>query len=248
MRDRTGITRRSLREAKSSQKRCISKIVVFILAISFFTLTILYFQSFIALLAQGYGEATSNEIQRGGDHKDGPSWTTPDVDSHGNDVFYPKDVTLVTSQGDIVIQLRPDLSPESVQYIKSLLDSTLPCKRCRFYRAEQRGILQGVIKKEGIMPNEVLGKCPPDENVQDVQNCHGPLMTKGMVGWAAGEGGPDFFIDNYPAVAEWWGHDHTVWGEIVDEESFKVVDSFFDLPRHKDGLTYLDQDVFFDLK
>lgn len=160
----------------------------------------------------------------------------------------PKDVTLITSVGDIVIKLRPDLSPESVSYIKALLDSAAPCKRCRFYRAEQRGILQGVLKKPDVVPNEVLGKCPDDVEEEDVSNCHGPLMTKGMVGWAAGEGGPDFFINNYPRVAEWWGHEHTVWGQIVDDESFRVVDSFFDLPRHKDGLTYLDEDVPIELR
>mmetsp|Transcript_16457 Transcript_16457/g.31186 ORF Transcript_16457/g.31186 Transcript_16457/m.31186 type:complete len:244 (+) Transcript_16457:2242-2973(+) len=243
MRDKTFLTRRAQLEAKSSQKRCVSKIVVFVLASCFFTLTVLYVQSFVSLVAQGYSEASNSGTQQ--ENADIAAVSTG-VDLHINTKTYPKDVTLVTSLGGIVIQLRPDLSPESVQYIKELLDSTVPCKRCRFYRAEQRGILQGVIKKEGIMPNEVLGKCPDD--VHDVPNCHGPLMTKGMVGWAAGEGGPDFFINNYPQVAEWWDHDHTVWGEVVDGESLKVVDSFFDLPRHKDGLTYLDEDVFFELK
>jgi cyclophilin family peptidyl-prolyl cis-trans isomerase len=241
MRYKVFITRRALREVKSSQKRWLSKIVVVVMAFSLFILTVLYVQSFLTLLVQGYNEA----LNRTQEMKDDPMLMA-DVDSNVKNTIYPKDVTLVTSVGDIVIQLRPDLSPESVQYIKALLDSTVPCKRCRFYRAEQRGILQGVLKKEGIMPNEVLGKCPDD--IHDVPNCHGPLMTKGMVGWAAGEGGPDFFINNYPSVAEWWDHDHTVWGEIVDEDSFKVVDSFFDLPRHKDGLTYLDEDVPIELK
>ena len=231
-------TRRSLNTSATFPKRCLSRSLVLVLAFSLFTLTVLYIKSLIELLGQGDGttkdDATSN--------------LNVPHDPNRSDSFidFPKDVTLITSVGNIVIQLRPDLSPESVQYIKALLDSPIPCKRCRFYRAEQRGILQGVLKKPDVMPNEILGKCPDD--VQDVPNCHGPLMTKGMVGWAAGEGGPDFFINNYPRVAEWWDHDHTVWGEVVDEDSLNVVDSFFDLPRHKDGLTYLDEDVQIELK
>ena len=158
----------------------------------------------------------------------------------------PKSLTLMTSQGDIIIELRPNQALESVQYINLLLNSPEPCGPCQFYRAEQKGILQGILKKSSISPNTVLGTCP--EEFKDVPKCHGPLMTRGMVGWAAGEGGPDFFIDNYRRPAEWWSHDHTVWGEIVDEESLHVVDSFFDLPTHKQGLTFLDDNVHIVIK
>jgi len=158
----------------------------------------------------------------------------------------PDTVTLMTSQGDIVIQLRPDQALDSVKYIKALLDSATPCKDCRFYRAEQHGILQGILKKEGVPRNKVLGTCP--EEFKDVPKCHGPMMTRGMVGWAAGEAGPDFFIDNYHKPAEWWSHDHTVWGEIVDEASLEVVKSFFDLPATKKVLTYLDKAVHITIK
>jgi cyclophilin family peptidyl-prolyl cis-trans isomerase len=172
-------------------------------------------------------------------------------------------VTLVTSQGDILIHLRPDLAPESVQYVQALIQSDAPCKKCRFYRAEQRGILQGVLVKDGIPPNETLGKCPlTSDELQEFHKkvaeedesgkakppaCHGPLMTRGMVGWAAGEGGPDFFIDFYKRPANWWGRDHTVWG-MVDEKDWDVVESFFDLPAHRDGLVFLDEPVSIDLK
>lgn len=167
-------------------------------------------------------------------------------------------VTLMTSQGDIIISLRPNQSPDSVQYIKALLDSPKPCKKCRLYRAEQRGILQGILAKEGMAPNEVLGNCPlsPEEleeyRQEDEENanaaCHGPIMTRGMVGWAAGEGGPDFFIDYYEKPADWWGHDHTVFGEIVDQTSLDIVKGFFDLPAHRDGLMFLDEPVSIELK
>lgn len=169
-------------------------------------------------------------------------------DDESTDEYMPETVSLLTSQGDIIINLRPDLALESVLYIKSLLDSPTPCKRCRFYRAEQKGILQGILKKDGITPNEVLGSCPNNVIVEKGEKCHGPEMTRGMVGWAAGEGGPDFFIDNYKRPADWWGHEHTVWGEITDEESLEVVNSFFDLPAHKETLTFLDNPVHIDLR
>jgi hypothetical protein len=65
--------------------------------------------------------------------------------------------------------------------------------------------------KKGVQINEVKGSCPP--GMEDVNNkscpawdtscwCHGPVMTKGMVAWVAGQaGGPDFFIDNYKRTA-----------------------------------------------
>lgn len=177
----------------------------------------------------------------------------------------PTTVTLHTSEGNILIEFRPDLAPDSVAYVRSLLTSTVPCHKCRFYRAEQ-GILQGILTKEdkddpssssSITPNVILGKCPltPDElqtyrtTVNEPKaKCHGPIMTRGMVGWAAGEGGPDFFIDYYPKPADWWGHDHTVWGEIVDEESLDVVERMLKLPTHEDGLMMLDTPIPIELQ
>jgi len=91
----------------------------------------------------------------------------------------------------------------------------------------------------------VLGSCP--EGVDTEELCHGPIMHRGLVGWAAGEGGPDFFIDNYKRVADWWGHEHTVWGEITDESSLNTVNGIFDLPKHKQGLTYLDTPIHIDM-
>jgi len=157
----------------------------------------------------------------------------------------PKSLTLSTVEGEILINLRPDLSLDSVKYIKALLDSPKACKNCRLYRAEQRGILQGILVKDDVAPNTVLGSCP--EGVDTEELCHGPIMHRGLVGWAAGEGGPDFFIDNYKRVADWWGHEHTVWGEITDESSLNTVNGIFDLPKHKQGLTYLDTPIHIDM-
>merc|ERR1712157_359199 len=110
---------------------------------------------------------------------------------------------------------------------------------------------------KAISLNEVKGYCPP--GMESIKNdcpkwdssceCHGPVMTKGMVGWAAGTaGGPDFFINNYKRPAERWGTQHTNFGEIQDKESLRVVDLILKMNVHKSGgLRMLDEPVAFDL-
>lgn len=165
-------------------------------------------------------------------------------------------LVLATTVGDIRITLRPDLSQGSVDYLIKLAEAG--CQRCKLYRAEPRGILQGIMAKKGIDTNKEKGACPPD--VQDVAvgdcpswdkncGCHGPIMTRGSVGWAAGQaGGPDFFIDNYKKPAKWWGTQHTNFGKIEDEESFAVVEHIFDLPTKKQGLTFLVDEIHFQMR
>jgi hypothetical protein len=123
---------------------------------------------------------------------------------------------LTTSLGKIVITLSPELSAESVSYIRHVV--TNGCERCAFYRAEKPGIFQGIMKSKSSMEDAITkGLCPPE--YQDSQQecpphdpncaCHGPIMTKGMVGWAGGGIGPDFFIDTYENPATHWGNQHT---------------------------------------
>ena len=162
-------------------------------------------------------------------------------------------LVLSTKVGDLRIDLRPDLSKESVEYIHSLMGGQ--CQRCNFYRAEKTGILQGIMAHPNVSIVTVKGSCPAgSESVKndcpkwDVQcACHGPVMTRGMVGWAAGETGPDFFINSYKRPANWWGTQHTVWGEIKDEESFQVLDQIYALPTHKQGLTLLNEPLHFEM-
>jgi hypothetical protein len=126
------------------------------------------------------------------------------------------------------------------------------CSPCNLYRAEDSGILQGILKNEQVPTVQQRGKCP--KGSESVSNncpdwdkqcgCHGPIMTKGMlrpgcdwprrqiwlmlcsfhssflsigmVGWAGGGTGPDFFIDDYEDPAKFWGTQHTVWGGTFD--------------------------------
>jgi cyclophilin family peptidyl-prolyl cis-trans isomerase len=167
-----------------------------------------------------------------------------------------KNETLVmkTSKGLIRIALRPDLSPESMDYINAMI-GTNACEDCKFYSAVKgkapqkkgkptpssfsEGSLHGRIansrkknvplpKKKGPCPADLVRiRCPLDEAICD---CHGPIMTKGMVAWSSGKTGPDFFINTFDKPARWWGTTHTVWGEVKDEASFEVLHDIFALP------------------
>ena len=57
------------------------------------------------------------------------------------------------------------------------------------------------------------------------------------------KGGPDFFIDMYRRKAIWWHNEHTVWGQVIDPDSLKIIEGIFELPTKKSGLTYLTPHV-----
>ena len=164
-------------------------------------------------------------------------------------------LVLTTSVGSIRIVLRPDLSPESVDYFRRIVDSG-SCSPCNLYRAEKPGILQGIIKSSSVPLSATKGPCPAGS--ESVPNhcpawdascgCHGPVMTHGMVAFAAGVTGPDFFINGYVRPAQWWGTQHTVFGQVQDVTSFHVLQTIFDLPVKKQGdLTFLITPLHIDL-
>ncbi|KAK1740207.1 hypothetical protein QTG54_009157 [Skeletonema marinoi] len=169
--------------------------------------------------------------------------------------------------GDIRIAFRPDLAgPSSIQYVIDVVEAAsvasksdgdhihngVKCSRCNFYRAEPELLLQGVIAQHSISSDSVsLGPCPdklpPQSHCPEHDpncGCHGPIMTKGMVGWAGGGEGPDFFLNTFDKPVDWWEHQHTVWGEL-DEESIRVVESAYDLPAHKTSMRMLDKPIDF---
>ncbi|KAL7538424.1 hypothetical protein ACHAXR_008545 [Thalassiosira sp. AJA248-18] len=129
--------------------------------------------------------------------------------------------------------------------------------RCNFYRAEKKLLLQGIMTEESVPRHQVvLGPCPLENYKPKSEcpkhdpncGCHGPVMTKGMVGWAGGGGGPDFFINTFAKPVDWWENQHTVWGEIRDEKSMKVVESAYDLPAHMSSMRMLNEKVEFSLE
>jgi len=182
-------------------------------------------------------------------------------DKHAINNNKKESLLVVTKYGNIRIVFRPDLAPESVDYVKQVASSEKPCQTCKFHRFEKDLLMQGVMKHSLIPLNTVFGKCPdPQFEVKDKSKCpkhdpncgcHGPIMTKGMVGWAAGSaGGPDWFINFFHKPVEWWEHQHTVWGEVQDDESFQTLHRIqSDCPVHKTGgLNMLDEKIDFNLK
>jgi len=163
-------------------------------------------------------------------------------------------LVLTTSHGKIRMLMRADLSPESVEYIREIVQSG-KCDECKFYRAEKDFLLQGIMKKENAKVKVTKGQCPPgyEEKTDDCPpeqfacGCHGPIMTRGMVGFAAGDTGPDFFIVAYKDPVTDWGTTHTVFGEVKDDASFSVIDKIYTLPATKKGLTMLDEKIDFTL-
>jgi len=173
-----------------------------------------------------------------------------DVMSWGVDNTSPEEVeqqetlVVITKYGNIRIVMRPDLSPESVDYIKELVATTGGCTKCTFYRSEKDSLLQGMMKNPEVETNQVFGKCP-DPEYQPQDKCHGPIMTQGMVGWASGKsGGPNWFINISPKpVVE---QQYTVWGELQDEESLSIIRTIQDLPittAGVSGFNYLDEKI-----
>jgi cyclophilin family peptidyl-prolyl cis-trans isomerase len=155
---------------------------------------------------------------------------------------------LRTSVGDIRIGLRPDLSRESVEHIRNIVENN-NCEKCEMYFASKKEeMVQGIMGPKTGMGLPPKGNCP--EGFEAVENvcpewnpncgCHGPVMTHGMVAWAGGQAGPHFFIHDKKEPATGWGTIHTVWGEIRDDESFKVVEHILELPK-KNKKGFLDK-------
>ena len=63
----------------------------------------------------------------------------------------------------------------------------------------------------------------PRENCEDC-DCQGPILRRGMAAWVGGTaGGPEFFINLYEDAVKYEGSRHAVFGEVVDYESFDVL-------------------------
>ena len=113
---------------------------------------------------------------------------------------------------------------------------------------------------KGPPPKVVKGDCPANVKKDNSRKCpthdpncgcHGPIMSKGMVGWAGGSAGPDFFI--YTAhmsncavggcSATHWAHDHTVFAEVADDATWKAIEALYALPVTRGGMTFFKEKV-----
>lgn len=160
----------------------------------------------------------------------------------------PEVVEFHAGEGTTIrIRLRPDFSSESRDFVGA---AALSGCRGEWYRNEPWGVLQGRLACGPDMPPVVKGPCPSgavlDPNRECFAHdpdcgCHGPVMRRGMVAWAGGGSGPDFFLYTGAEPARHWQNDHTVFGEIADDESWEAIARLHALPAtDRRGMTMLD--------
>ena len=154
------------------------------------------------------------------------------------------------------LKLLPEYSADSVAFVKHAASHNCAGE---LYRSENNFLVQGRIACPGApdLPRVKKGACPAGVAVEasrkcpshDPQcGCHGPIMGKGMVGWAGGSAGPDLFI--YTAhmdesrceiggcEATHWSHDHTVFAEVADQQTWDAIGELFKLPTRQQGMTF----------
>jgi cyclophilin family peptidyl-prolyl cis-trans isomerase len=159
----------------------------------------------------------------------------------------------------IRIQLRSDWSQGSVDYIHRLVQQQ--CATCSFFRmitneTEKEGILLGTLKNDMVPLNTQPGICPDIDKTKTNANCttdcgcHGPILERGMVGWVGGTaGGPEFFVNlhNDPLITD-VGSKHTIFGQVVDYESFDLLVQFLDEDTSFKESQVLDDVIHFHLE
>lgn len=135
----------------------------------------------------------------------------------------------------IRLRLYEEETPDAARYVRKL--STESCDKCTIYRGEPVPDYWGspefpdryfdggrwgppyALIQGGLLIS-TMSDFPKAEQ-------HRPIIERGMVAWAGGQGGPHFFI----ALARHpeWKHGHTVWGRVLDDDMPKV-DALLQLP------------------
>ncbi|MGN6575340.1 MAG: peptidylprolyl isomerase [Nocardioides sp.] len=146
--------------------------------------------------------------------------------------------TLKTNRGDIVIHLFPNHAPKTVQNFVGLAEGT------QEYADPQSGQKTTGRFYDGhgfhrIIPNIMIqGGCPlgtgtggpgytfKDEFHPELQFDRPYLLA--MANSGPGTNGSQFFITTVPT--DWLNNRHTIFGEVEDEESRKVVDAIGTTP------------------
>ncbi len=146
--------------------------------------------------------------------------------------------TLKTNRGDIVVQLFPNHAPKTVQNFVGLAEGT------QDYSVAQTGKKTGDRFYDGltfhrIIPNFMIqGGCPlgtgtggPGYTFKD--EFHPELSFNrpyllAMANAGPGTNGSQFFITTVPT--DWLNNRHTIFGEVADDASRKVVDAISATP------------------
>jgi peptidyl-prolyl cis-trans isomerase A (cyclophilin A) len=141
--------------------------------------------------------------------------------------------TLKTSKGDIVLKLFPDHAPETVRNFVGLAEGTKEWKDPRTGEASTARFYDGLGFHRVIENFMIQGGCPlgtgtggPGYQFKDEPH---PELTfaepykLAMANAGPGTNGSQFFVTLAPTT--WLNFKHTIFGEVADEDSRKVVDA-----------------------
>ena len=164
--------------------------------------------------------------------------TPSETDDEGRRLVAETYATLKTNRGDIVVQLFANHAPATVKNFVGLAEGT------QEYSVAQTGKKTGDRFYDGltfhrIIPNFMIqGGCPlgtgtggpgytfKDEFHPELSFDRPYLLAMANAG--PGTNGSQFFITT--AKTDWLNNRHTIFGEVADEESRKVVDAISATP------------------
>ena len=167
-----------------------------------------------------------------------PGVTPSETDDEGRRLVAETYATLKTNRGDIVVQLFANHAPATVKNFVGLAEGT------QEYSVAQTGKKTGDRFYDGltfhrIIPNFMIqGGCPlgtgtggpgytfKDEFHPELSFDRPYLLAMANAG--PGTNGSQFFITT--AATDWLNNRHTIFGEVADDESRKVVDAISATP------------------
>ncbi|PNH08564.1 hypothetical protein TSOC_004862, partial [Tetrabaena socialis] len=147
-------------------------------------------------------------------------------------------LTLQFELGPVAVELLPKLAPASVREIRRLaaLVAGERCGGCRIYRPEPHFLVQGVMGDPGGYVATPRHPNPPQQK----------MMQRGLVCWAGGMGGPDFFVNLIDQSG--FGDDHLCWGLIANMTLMDQIVVLPTKPKAKpNDMTFLAHELNFNL-
>lgn len=140
--------------------------------------------------------------------------------------------TLTTTKGDVVIQLFPDHAPETVRNFVGLADGSKEWTDPGTGQKRNERFYDGLVFHRVIGGFMIQGGCPlgtgtggPGYKFKDEPH---PELTfdkpylLAMANAGPGTNGSQFFVTVAPTT--WLNFKHTIFGEVADEPSRRVVD------------------------
>ena len=146
--------------------------------------------------------------------------------------------TLKTNKGDIAIELFPNHAPKTVDNFVGLAEGTKEWKDPKTGKPSNERFYDGLGFHRIIANFMLQGGCPlgtgtggpgfefGDEFHPDLTFNKPYLLAMANAG--PGTNGSQFFITTIPT--DWLNRKHTIFGEVLDEESRKVVDAIEAVP------------------